>query len=268
MNPLVRQFFNRERESGDVHFFETIWLQEEADWDWEMARRRSPQLPRPWFELSRLSPAERIEFVSALWLDRFPYHPSSHAAFIQFFRQLDDIGIILHRQSKEEPLLAEMVYSLADNSTFFRGLPPCAEEELRLFRSRLPFHLPRDFQTFFSIHHGFGKLSELGLLQMDAILEERESLVDLLIQATPPLRSGGHLVDPHLLIPFYEAFGLASYQCFYADWYPSSEMGNVYFSGIDYTISDITERKSWMEQLAFPTFLEWFVYYLEGNVCI
>lgn len=268
MNPLVRQFFNAERETGDVRFSEVHCLQEQTTWDWGGAHSRAPTLPRPWFELSRLSAAERIEFVSALWLDRLPYHPSSYPVLLQFFQRLDDIGIILHRQSKEEPFMVEMIYSLADNSSFFRGLPPCKEEDVNRLKSIASLELPRDFQAFLHIHHGFGKLSELGLLRADAMLEARERIADLLMTAELPVRAGAHLVDPHSLIPFYEAFGLASYQCFYADWYPSSEMGNVYFSGIDYTISDITDRKTWAEHLAFPTFLEWFVYYLEGNVCI
>ena len=36
-------------------------------------------------------------------------------------------------------------------------------------------------------------------------------------------------------------------------------------SGIDYTISDYMDRKGWADQLAFPTFLEWLAFYLEGN---
>ena len=48
-------------------------------------------------------------------------------------------------------------------------------------------------------------------------------------------------------------------------WYPGSEMGNVYLSGIDYTISDYRDRKEWADRLAFPTFLDWLAFYLEGN---
>src|SRR5262249_49784469 len=80
MNALVRQFYRVEKEEGDVHFFEVYFLQEKLDWDWESVCSRAPHIPRPWFELSRLSPAERIEFVSALWLDRLPYHPNSYPA--------------------------------------------------------------------------------------------------------------------------------------------------------------------------------------------
>ena len=71
-------------------------------------------------------------------------------------------------------------------------------------------------------------------------------------------------LDPHSLFPFYEEYGLGSFQCFNAEWYPGSEMGNVYFSGIDYTLSDISDRSTWSENLAYPTFLEWLTEFLEG----
>ena len=41
-------------------------------------------------------------------------------------------------------------------------------------------------------------------------------------------------------------------------------MGNVYLSGIDYTLSDVSDKKAWAENLAFPTFSEWLAYYLRG----
>ncbi|MDP1608642.1 MAG: SMI1/KNR4 family protein [Chlamydiales bacterium] len=264
MNFLVRQFFNVEREKGDAHFNEVFFLHEEMNEQWESLSERAPCVPRPWFELSRLSSAERIEFVSDLWLQRLSYHPKGYPALVNFFEKLDDIGIIIHRQSEEEPFAVEMVYSLADNSSFFRGLPPCKEEDLDRLKTLIPYDLPADFLSLFRIHHGFGKLSELGLLQVDAMIEARQNVIDLVLKGEVPMYLQDRLVDPDLLIPFYESFGLVSYQCFYADWYPGSEMGNVYLSGIDYAISDITDRKTWTEQLAFPTFFEWLVYYLQG----
>ncbi len=264
MNSLIRQFFNIEEGKGDVHFHEVHFLQERPSWTWEEVCEKAPLLPKPWFELSRVSSSDRIEFISALWLDRLPYHPKAYPSLVRFFQRLEDIGIVLHRQSEEETFTVEMVYSLADNSSFFRGLPPCTDEEFRQIQVEIPYDLPRDFQAFCRIHHGFGKLSELGLLTLDEMIEEREHVIQSILEANSILRSGDQNIDPNLLIPFYESFGLASYQCFYADWYPASEMGNIYLSGIDYTVSDITDRRTWSEHLAFPTFIEWLVYYLEG----
>ncbi|MBS0625772.1 MAG: SMI1/KNR4 family protein [Verrucomicrobia bacterium] len=264
MNSLIRQFFSVEEKDRDVHFHEVFFIQEQKEWTWEDASKRAPNLPRPWFELSRVSPEDRLEFVRDYWLDLLPFHPIGHAAIADFFQVLDDVGVVIHRQSEEDPFESEMVYSLADNSCFFRGLPPATEGEIEGCRREISSALPRDYLSFFQIHNGFGKLSELGLLKIDVLQEERRKVANLILTAETPLLSGGKQVDPGSLIPFFEAFGLASYQCFYADWYPGSEMGNVYLSGIDYTVSDTSDRNGWAEELAFPTFTEWLVYYLEG----
>ena len=180
----------------------------------------------------------------------------------EFCSRLDDTAPVISR--KDDELQPEMVYSLADNSTFFRGLPPASEEDLREFRNEIGLTFPRDYLSFLRLHNGFGKLSELGLLRIEDVGIARQRVKGLLLHAEKSVKSEGRAVDPGSFIPFYEAYGLSSFQCFYADWYPGSEMGNVYLSGIDYTISRISDRKSWAENLAFPTFLEWLTYYLEG----
>ena len=81
--------------------------------------------------------------------------------------------------------------------------------------------------------------------------------------------SGGKGVDPGALIPFYETLGLDSFQCFYRDWYPGSEMGNVNFSGMDSKVSELTDKNNWNDNLAFSTFSEWLAFYMQGmDLCI
>ena len=41
-------------------------------------------------------------------------------------------------------------------------------------------------------------------------------------------------------------------------------MGNIYYSGIEHTISDFKDPAMWVENLAFSTFLDWLAFYLEG----
>ncbi len=264
MNSLVRQFFSTEEEDREVHFREVIFVNRETDLSWEVAQTKAPKLPRSWFELSRISTRDRIDFTRDLWLDLLSFHPKAHDSISRFFQSLDDIEVVLHRQSEEEPFSAELVYSLADNSSFFRGLPPLSGTEREALREEVLWDLPRDYWTFNRIHNGFGKLSELGLLQVEEITDERAKIVNTQVSSEQALHSGDVVVDPGTLIPFFISFGLASYQCFYADWYPAHEMGNVYLSGIDNTISDITDPELWSENLAFPTFVEWLAVYLQG----
>lgn len=265
MNSLVRQFFT---ESKEVSFKEVLFLSDEKSVDWEQVIRMAPDLPRGWFELSRVATQDRIEFTRDYWLDRIPYHPNAHPAFFEFFETLDDVTVVLTRSDEDEPMNAELVYSLADNSCFFRGRPPSREQDLNELKTEIGVSLPRDYLSFMKIHNGFGKLSEMGLLELEEIAHARRRVMDLLLQTEKRVKSGEVDVDPGSLIPFYEALGLSSFQCFYTDWYPGSEMGNVYLSGIDYTLSDVSDKKGWVENLAFPTFSEWLAYYLQGmNLC-
>jgi hypothetical protein len=114
------------------------------------------------------------------------------------------------------------------------------------------------------IHSGFGRLSETGLLPIEELKETKQQLTDAILDCDVPLRWKEGWIDPTSLFPFFEEYGIGSFQCFNAEWYPGSEMGNVYFSGIDYTLSDVSDRKAWSEELAYPTFLEWLADFLEG----
>ena len=258
MNALSRQFFA----VGEGGLQEVIFLQECPDLSWEQIEARALNLPRGWFELSRLSSEDRIEFVRDFWLHRLSFQPNSHESFLSFFDQLDEIGIVLIRRHNEEALSAEMVYSLRENRSFFRGLPPATEEEIRTFSNDNGYLLPRDYLSFLRIHNGFGQLSDIGLAPFQHLEQMRYRLLDLLLGQDVYLVSGERGVDVGSLLPFYESIG--SYQCFYADWHPGNEMGNVYLSTVDYTLSDIEDAKLWAERGAFPTFLEWLSRFLEG----
>lgn len=265
MNPLIRQYFNENREKL---FKEVRFLSEEPQTKWDEICRQAPDLPRGWFELSRVSPQDRVDFTRDYWLDQMPYHPSAHPAFFEFFEQLDDVVVLLTRTHEDVPMDCELIYSLKDNSTFFRGLPPCHDTHLIDLKNEIDIRLPNDYLSFARIHNGFGKLSEIGLFEIQEVAHARRRVIDLLIQTENRVKSGEVDVDPGALIPFFESLGLSSFQCFYTDWYPGSEMGNVYLSGIDYTLSDVSDKKSWTENLAFPTFSDWLAYYLQGmNLC-
>jgi hypothetical protein len=263
MNSLVRDYY-RTGGAEETVFHQAIFLTESQE-SWEELDKKSSGLSQGWFELCRLPLADRIEFVRDFWMNMLPYQPAFHLFISDFFERLDDLGVVLSQSSKEAPWVAEMVYSLKENRSFFRGLLPCKEADLEEFKNSIHITLPRDYLAFLRIHNGFGKLSELGLMRVDQVREARESLTEQLMVAERPLMLGTQMIDPDSLIPFYESFGLASYQCFFADWYPGNEMGNVYLSGIDYTISDYMDRKGWADHLAFPTFLEWLAFYLAGN---
>ncbi|MBI5272421.1 MAG: SMI1/KNR4 family protein [Chlamydiia bacterium] len=257
MNELVRRYL-REGEN-----FEEVWmLDETSEKEWKDVKRLIPHFPKGWFELSRVNAADRIDFTRDFWMGRLPFYPALHAAIEEFFDALDDVCVVAARDG--DSWLLQLIYSFRDNSCFFRGMMPASEEELSDLGLELNLTLPKDWVGFMKIHNGFGKLGDLALLPIDNIPDARQRVMQMVRRAEEPLKSGAMFVDTGSLIPFYETFGLNSFQCFFADWYPGSEMGNVYFSGIDYTVSDTGHREEWEENGAFATFSEWLVSYLAG----
>lgn len=258
MNTQVRDFY--QREGINIKF-----LKDEPSLDWNEAKKLG--VPRGWYELSKVSIEDRVDFVKALWLKTLSFHLRATEVIEEFFDSLDDIIVVACAESEDEPSRVELVYSFADNSTFFRGLVPAEEEDIFWAKRQLEPDLPSDFWAFFRLHNGFGRRAELGLLALEDLEEARDRLIHRIVRSDKGLRLGGDPCDPYTLFPFFEQFG--SFQCFAAGWYPESEMGNVYFSGIDYTVSNVGNRKTWTENFAYPTFLEWLAAYLEGtNRCI
>lgn len=259
MNPLAKKYYEI---GGESNIQEVLFLCEEKKLVWEEVLEKIPDIPRGWFELSRVTGEERMGFVFDLWSTRLPFHPKVTSSLSKFFSQLDDIDIVIVKRDFETKV--EMVYSFANNQTFFRGLAPSIEEDVRIFKDELGVRVPFDYQSFLRLHNGFGKLSEIQILPIIEVFEAREIVKKLLSDPEHAIDWQNQGIDPSALIPFFEDFGLNSFQCFFTDWYPDSDMGNVYISGIQYTISDTSDRTLWSEELAFPSFLEWLVCYLEG----
>lgn len=254
MNPLSKQYY---QVGGKSPFQEVLFLSDAKDLEWSALSEKVPELPRSWFELARISSKDRIEFVSNRWMDSLSFQPGASRGITRFFLNLDEIDVVV---VKSDFLYSvEMVYSLSDNRSFFRGFPPLTEQDIRIFKAEINAHLPTDYFSFFRLHNGFGKLSEMGILPIDEIPKAIQTVREILECQT---NAQNYLINPEMLIPFFENLG--SFQCFFSDWYPNSEMGNVFLSGIDYTVSDTTSREAWEEECAFATFIEWLSKYLEG----
>ena len=70
-------------------------------------------------------------------------------------------------------------------------------------------------------------------------------------------------MNPRELFPFYQDFGQPCFQCFYGDWYPEQEMGNVSISLEDRRLPELEDMEDCEAHLAFPTFSDWLAFYLE-----
>jgi len=264
MDHHLRDFyseFSTETQTGNFH--KVIALHDESDVDWKEISSVAPTLPRGWYELANLPPQDRIEFTREFWSSSLPYDPILDSFLSVFFDSLDDVAVFLTQQKFDDPFHTEMVYSRSENRGFFRGGCPATEEDLVALQELFPDHiLPIDYTAFLLIHDGFWKTTDCtGIIRSEEMKESYEKF-QAFLEAKGPLSIGGNeAVDPKSLIPFYESFGMPFFQCFWTEWYPAQEMGNVYYSGESNTISSVDGDSS--ETLAFPRFIDWLVFYLE-----
>lgn len=251
-------------ETPYAHFHRVIALHEEPMLDWNEISGIAPNLPRGWYELAQLSSQDRIEFVRDFWCAKFSSHPDFVDFLIKFFKSIDDIGIFLTQQKYDDPLAAQLVYSLSGNSGFFHGGIPCSENEIiNLQKEFQDYILPADYLDFLRIHDSFAKLTDTGIVRSSNMPGCFESLQEVLEKGDPLRTCSGIPANPKSLIPFYKSFDMPFYQCFWGEWYPEQEMGNVYYSGLTHTISDCVEMAAGAESMAFETFTDWLMFYLE-----
>lgn len=269
MDHHIKDFYSTPSEgSPSGNFHTVIALHEAPDIDWKLLHEQVPKLCRGWFELAQLNSKDRIEFSRDFWLAKFSYHPKLPAFIVAFFESLDDIGIFISQQKFDDPFEIHMVYSLKEDKGFFRGGQPASDEEIASLQSHFPdFILPADYLAFLQIHNGFSKTTDsTGIKTIEEMKETYDQFQAMLVNQKVTTTKGKE-VNPRALIPFYESFGMPFYQCFWEEWYPENEMGNVYFSGTSRTISDtsnvlnVEDLES--EFMAFPTFTDWLMFYLE-----
>lgn len=258
---------------GDKENFHKFYaLHESPELKWEDLQKEIPLLPRGWFELSKLETNDRIEFTYEYWMAKIPFGGERTTEYEHrlnsFFGKIDDIGIFASQSLPKSPFDIHMIYSLKGGEEFFHGAPPANLQAIRALTHKFAhFNLPSDYLQFFEIHDGFSKVTDTGLISTKNLPRVYQHLQQLLVQDMI-LTPEGLAINPSFLIPFYESFALHCYQCFYADWYPEEEMGNVFFSEIDLTMSNFSDPNRLEENLAFPTFISWLLFYLEDNLKI
>lgn len=261
---IVAYYSKSPEETPGGHFHDVIALHEDRSLKFEEAVVKMPDLVKGWFELSKLSITDRIEFTRDYWSLKMSFTSSSEKAINIFFDNLDDIGIFLVQRTFDAPYEAHMIYSLKGNSGFFRGYLPAIESETNRLKASFPDVIfPTDYLAFQEIHNGFSKSTDTGILKIELLKDASERLHQIILAQESLLQVKGEPVDPNELIPFYESFGLPFFQCFWTAWYPEGEMGNVYYSSVANTISCLASKEASIENMSFATFSDWLTFYLE-----
>jgi hypothetical protein len=264
MDQHILEYYAQYSEKSPHGFHKVIPLHESPKTDWKLIERLVPKMSKGWYELARLPTLDRIEFLREYWLTKLPYCQGFSNFILAFFESLDDIGVFILQKKFDDPFEAQLVYSLKNNSGFFHGHLPATEQELIEIQKLFPeYLLPADYLAFLQIHNGFGKATDItGITSTSNLKELYEQFQHLLNSREALCTSRGKAVNPKSLIPFYTSFGMPFFQCFWADWYPEQEMGNVYYSKTTNTISDV-EGETGVSTLAFPTFIDWLMFYLD-----
>lgn len=266
MDHHLKDFYREFSDEGPRgNFHSVIALQQSQELTWQAIQSKVPDMCRGWFELAHLNVKDRIEFSRDFWLSKLQYRGGSNESLNRFFGSLDDIDIFLTQKKFEDPYEAHLVYSLRGDGGFYRGALPGKEKSLaELQKAFSPHIFPDDYLAFLKIHNGFCKATDCtGISAAEYVQGSCDDLQKLMQLHDPILTSRDTIVDPKTLIPFYESFGMPFYQCFWTEWYPDQEMGNVYYSGVAQTISDVYSGMSSSEMMAFPTFTDWLMFYLE-----
>ena len=267
MDEHIEEFFSEYSEKKEEgNFFRAINLNKTVDVSWETLSFNIPNLPKGWYELSLLDRDDRIQFTFEYWLSKLPYQPYIDEKLAEFFGSLDDILVFITKKRIQDTFDVHMVYSLADNRGFYRGGVPASEENIIYLQKLFPeYILPEDYLAFLQIHDGFWKTTDCtGVTSSKKMNESYKKFLSLIEDKIPIRTKSGKLIDHKALIPFYESFGHSSYQCFWAEWHPKQEMGNVYYSVNEDTFIDIDEiDNEVLEKMAFPTFSDWLIFYLE-----
>lgn len=247
------------------HFHSVICVKKDKGISWEEYLKKCPVLCRGWYELALLSPADRIEFTKEYWLSKLPFQPGIAVYLETFFSRIDDITTFLVQPKFDDPYQAHLVYSLREGNGFFRGNCSASEESINVLKQTFSGTIfPEEYLAFLQIHNGFSKTTDTGLLKIDEMKPTYDYLQQLIASNEGVVKSGEKAIDPLCLIPFYKSFGMPYYQCFYTEWFPSNEMGNVYYSNEGNSISNLSIKESSVENMAFTTFAKWLMFYLEG----
>ena len=264
MNEHARRFYSEfSEDTPQGNFYRVIYIQDLPDLSWGDARKIAPGLSKGWYELSRLSPGDRVAFTRDYWKLTLPYIPHVDAGITDFFSRVEDVSVLSVQKLVGEEPEAILVYSLKNNEGYFHGGAPSDEGATLNLQQYFSDHLlPEDFLAFLKIHDGFAKCTDTGIAKTLVIPRLYREFQEFLDSKMPLETLSGKAVNPRQLIPFYESFGMHCYQCFWGDWYPEQEMGNVYYCGLEHSLLDHEKGKEATENLAFSTFIDWLAFYL------
>jgi len=259
MNFSVLKYYQKNSLSG----FEDVIIVDKNTSSFDDLQKLVNNFPKAWWELVFLNLSDRIEFSRDFCLKILPYSPNVYEMICLFFTKLEDIKVIFTKKKDCKNYEVELVYSTIEDSTFFRGKPPIDSFKIAQINRRFNEILPQDFLKFLQIHNGFARNSDSGIILAENIYQVTKDVQDLIDEQKKVVTCLNQIIDPKDLIFFYRSYQKMDFQCFYTRWHLFSQIGNVFYSFSDNKISNYHDKETLAENLAFPYFLDWLIFYLE-----
>lgn len=178
---------------------------------WGQIVQKVPRLPRGWYELTGLSCRDRIDLCLEVWCSSLGIKDKEAVGICRFFSTLEDIQVYVYREHKTGAYEIKMVYMVQGSHTHFYGSLPL----LSLEGGSLPCLGDASYYKFFSIHNGFGRCNDEGILSYRHLARAQYKLRKHLLHFK--------YIDPEEtcsslgLFPFYGGEHLFTYQCFICD---------------------------------------------------
>lgn len=264
MSDHVKSYFCSIAEGVTSRFHRAIALDDLPKQSWEEWQMLCPKIPKGWYELCHLPVTDRIEFLGDYWRSTLPFQVAFTPYLERFFNSLQTITLYLVQKTEADSLHPLLIYALKNNAGFFQGNPPATEKELATLQQEFnEVVLPADYLAFLKMHNGFSKCSDTGLIESSLMKQTCNTFKTALLDHPHLHTCDGKRIEEPELIPFYQSYAFPCFQCFWAGWHPGEEMGNIYYSGLTHTVSNHLADILSPENQAFPTFLDWLMFYLE-----
>lgn len=266
MSDHVKSYFCSTFEgSPNGRFYRAIALDDLPSQSLREWKELCQTVPQGWYELCHLPVSDRIDFLEDYWLSVLPFHVTFTPFVSRFFASLDTITLYLVQVTELDQLKPLLIYALKDDGGFFQGNPPATEEDILALQAQFPdVVLPADYLAFLKIHNGFAKCADTGIIASHDMQPFANRFREALLEHTHLHACDGTRIEEAALIPFYQSYAFPCYQCFWAEWHPAEEMGNIYYSGLTHTVSNHLADMLSPENQAFPTFLDWLMFYMES----
>ncbi|WP_063328971.1 hypothetical protein [Chlamydia pecorum] len=194
-------------QGSSLEVFSVEQLHKEISWD--SISQMAPRLPRGWFELMGLSKRDRLDFFKEYWSSILSLEDNGFPGICRFFSLLETLEVYIFRVP-QGPFEVKMFYIFEDGRYGFHGEPPLINAEERNFPPLRDTH----YQRFFSIHDGFGKWEDEGILSYRSLVKAQQKL-------RQHCESLHYIADDTFcslgLFPFYGYEEPLTYQCFLLD---------------------------------------------------